>query len=88
VPLVRPVTVSGEAVPVTLSAPGLDKAGIAADAWQLPGLRVSVEAVAGVQLAGVEWCDHPRYGRCLDVRYATPAEPTKDAPTMMLRPER
>ena len=71
-----------------VSAPGLEESAIARDKWNLPGLRVTVEAADGVQLDGVRWMDHPRYDRCLEVRYSTPVGMAAGVPALLLRPER
>ncbi|NQT40063.1 MAG: hypothetical protein HQ581_21400 [Planctomycetes bacterium] len=69
-------------------APDLDEAAITRDRWNLPGLRVAVEVADGVTLQRVRWIDHPRYGRCLEVRYSTPAEMVESTQAIALRPER
>jgi len=70
-----------------LSAPDLDEASIALDAWNLPGLRVAVGRAPGVTLERVQWIDHPRYDRCLEVRYSTPATMAEDACALTLQPK-
>jgi len=47
-----------------------------------------VETAEGVTLRGVRWIDHARYGRCLEVDYATPARPAREAAAISLRPQR
>ena len=84
----RRPTKSDEPIQFLLWAPGLDETAVAADCWNLPGLRVAVAAADGVKLAGVGWIDHARYGRCLEVRYSTPAERDARVPVLTLRPGR
>jgi hypothetical protein len=85
---IRRLSKSDEPIQFLVSAPGLDEAAIARDHWNLPGLRVTVEAADGVNLDGVRWIDHPRYDRCLEVRYSTPAGMAVGAQAIALRPER
>lgn len=77
-----------EPIQFLLSAPGLDEAAVTRDQWRLPGLRVTVEAADGVTLASVRWIDHPRYDRCLEVRYSTPVGTPVGTRAIVLRPER
>ena len=70
-----------------VSARNLNETSIAADRWNLPGLRVNVQVVDGVTLEQVQWIDHPRYDRCLEVRYSTPATMAEGTPALTLRLE-
>lgn len=85
---IRRESKSDEPIQFLVSAPGLDEASIAADGWNLPGLRVAVQNAEGVTLQRVQWIDHPRYGRCLEVRYSTPPAMAEGALALTLRPER
>jgi len=42
----------------------------------------------GVTLDRVQWIDRPRYDRCREVCYSTPAEMAGIIPAIALRPER
>lgn len=79
---------SDESIQFLVSAPALDETAINRDRWNLPGLRVVVEIADGASLKCVRWFDHPRYDRCLEVLYATPAGTAKDNPALSLRIER
>jgi hypothetical protein len=85
---IRRESKSTEPIQFLISAPGLDEAGVTRDQWRLPGLRVAVEAAEGVTLASVRWIDHPRYDRCLEVRYSTPVGMPVGTRALALRPER
>jgi hypothetical protein len=84
---IRRESKSDEPVQFLLSAPDLDEASIAPDDWSLPGLHVAVRRADGVTLERVQWIDHPRYGRCLEVRYSTPATMAEGAQVLTLRPK-
>jgi hypothetical protein len=84
---IRRESKSDEPVQFLLFAPDLDEASIAPDGWSLPGLRVAVQRADGVALEQVQWMDHPRYGRCLEVRYSTPATMAEGALALTLRPK-
>ncbi len=85
---IRRQSESDEPIQFLVWAPDLDEAAITRDRWDLPGLRVAVEVADGVTLQRVRWIDHPRYGRCLEVRYSTPAEMAESTQAIALRPER
>jgi hypothetical protein len=84
---IRRESKSTEPIQFLISAPGLDETAVKRDQWRLPGLRVTVEAADGVKLDGVKWIDHPRYDRCLEVRYSTPAGMPVGTRAIVLRPE-
>jgi hypothetical protein len=85
---IRRESKSTEPIQFLISAPGLDEAAVTRDQWRLPGLRVTVETADGVTLDSVKWIDHPRYDRCLEVRYSTPAGMAVGTRAIVLRPER
>ncbi|MHC4405200.1 MAG: hypothetical protein ACYTG0_36605 [Planctomycetota bacterium] len=85
---IRRQSKSDESIQFLLWAPGLEEAAITPDRWSLPGLRVAVEVTEGVTLQSVRWIDHPRYDRCLEVHYSTPAEMAEGPQALSLRPER
>jgi hypothetical protein len=84
---IRRESKSDEPIQFLLFAPDLDKESIARDGWSLPGLHVDVQRADGVALEPVQWIDHPRYGRCLDVRYSTPDTVADGTLALTLRPK-
>ena len=84
---IRRESESEEPIQFILFAPDLDEESIAPDNWNLVGLQVAVRCADGVALERVQWIDHPRYGRCLDVRYATPATMADGTLALTLRPK-
>ena len=84
---IRRESASDEPIQFLLFAPGLDETSIAPDRWSLPGIDVAVRRADGVELDQVQWIDHPRYGRCLEVRYATPARRADGSPALALQPK-
>jgi hypothetical protein len=45
-----------------------------------------VQMADGVSMERVQWTDHPRYDRCLEVRYSTPATMAAGALALTLQP--
>lgn len=84
---IRRESKSDEPIQFLLFAPDLDEASIAPDRWSLPGLRVAVQLATGVALEQVQWIDHPRYGRCLEVCYSTADTMAAGAWALTLRPK-
>ena len=84
---IRRESKSDEPIQFLLFAPNLDEASIARDGWSLPGLQVAVRCADGVALVRVKWIAHPRYGRCLDVRYSTPNTVADGTLALTLRPK-
>jgi len=85
---IRRTSESEEPIQFLISAPNLDAAAITLGRWNLPGLHVEVEPGDGVTLEPPQWIAHPRYGRCLEVRYRTPSETAKNTQVLELRPAR
>lgn len=84
---IRRKSKSDEPIQFLLSAPDLDEESISPDVWNLSGLQVTVQRADGVVLNRVQWIDHPRYDRCLEVRYSTPASIADGAWALTLRPK-
>jgi len=84
---IRRESKSDEPIQFLLFAPDLEKESIAPDGWSLPGLHVDVQRADGVALEEVQWIDHPRYGRCLDVRYSTLDTVVDGTLALTLRPK-
>jgi len=84
---IRRKSKSDEPIQFLLSAPDLDEESISPDVWNLSGLHVTVQRADGVVLDRVQWIDHPRYDRCLDVRYSTPVTMPEGVVALTLRPK-
>ena len=49
-------------------------------------VAVAIGMAVGVTLERVQWIDHPRYDRCLEVRYSTPATMAEGTEALTSRP--
>jgi hypothetical protein len=85
---IRRESKSDEPIQFLLFAPELDEALIAPDVWNLPGLQVAIQRADGVTLDRVQWIDHARYGRCLEVRYSTADTVPDGSAALTLLPKR